>query len=187
MAGLIIGLVVAAGVFVTVDAPLGSSRPQRPVQGPAPTPQFGWPCPNGRLEALNTLPDLAAFPLLLPRDDLANARSVTAAYWCPISTDDGQWDGYPVLQFESGLVLRQFETQLAEPARTWSSLATQDKGSNTGAARGHSALVVSPSPSSGRKGTVEFVESGVQVVLIGNGSATAADLLRVSESMRAFD
>ena len=100
-----------------------------------------------------------------------------SVYWCP--TNGRQL----AFQFDSGLIVALAPAKWAEPQAKWAEFAAANPRIDLGAVRGVPAMILEPS-AEGASGAVTWQERGMEIVVYGNGSAPAEQLVQVAESLR---
>jgi hypothetical protein len=87
-----------------------------------------------------------------------------------------------VQRYSNGFVLTQEPNSIKDPDAAWQRFANEYKEFSVGTVRGVSASLAERG--SGADGGVQFVEDGVLIDLVGNGTVPLKDLMGVVETLR---
>jgi len=90
------------------------------------------------------------------------------------------------MHFTSGIVVLQEADSIGDPARAWQRLANQDSvDTSVGTVQGEPAALIDPAKSNGGAlGSVTVVLGGTIVWVVGDGTLSISDLVRVADSLR---
>jgi len=133
------------------------------------------------LTTLGAAPAQAGYQLLAPHDSLADSSSggsFTGIWQCAGREFE--------MHFTSGIVVLQKADSIGDPARAWQRLANQDSvDTSVGTVQGEPAALIDPAKSNGGAlGSVTVVLGGTIVWVVGDGTLSISDLVRVADSLR---
>lgn len=113
--------------------------------------------------------------LLLPSEPNANSSNVKTVAVCPGGDQI-------IVVFNNGVWVFRMPNPGSAP--DWKSFAANDPNeAKVGSVNGRSALIITPSQTQDRRGSVTVVVNGVQLVVVGNTTLSADELIRIAESV----
>ncbi len=114
---------------------------------------------------------LAPFTILFPQDEFANEENLKEVHYCAPTVFN--------FFFTTGVIVSVQVNSIPNPDEAMARIA-KTSGGFVGTVRGHKSAMV-------EGGGLEFVESGVLVVVKSDGSFSLDSLKRVAESMRPLN
>ena len=174
-------MVVATGMCLV----LASCGPGRLPRGdPAPRgPQLPGLC-GGEILELRDAARFTPYAILVPDHPLASEDTLESVEWCPVPE-------LLAMSFTSGVQVQLSTSQLGDPAEVFARHAEAYAGTTVGTVRGVVASFTEPG-SMGEDsvgpapGGVEFVEDGVLIDVVGDGSIALEDMKAIAESLKAY-
>jgi len=176
-------------IFATAScsaASSGSSITAQPSGSTSRIKEFGGLAMNecevaDNLTTLEAASAQAGYQLLAPHDVLADSSpggSLTGIWQCGGREFE--------MHFTSGIVVLQEANSIGDPARAWQRLANQDSVDTlVGTVQGEPAALIDPAKSKGGAlGSVTVVLGGTIMWVVGDGTLSISDLVRVADSLR---
>lgn len=184
--GVAAGSVAVAALAVFA---LGRSSGSDGAGSPDATPRrvdAGGFCAAGTAEEvrLDRAIEVVEFGLLVPDHAAARAANLDRVLLCWNGSSDVRAVAAVRLEYGSGVVVIEEESDLADPERTYRELA-EEPGISLTTVHGRVGNLGEISDERGAPGGVEWVEGGRRVVVQGNGAIDPAALLAVARSARA--
>ena len=174
-----LGLVAALVLAVMASTRSSDPVPQRGGESAKATSPLTRPC-DGHVESFNQATRELPYELLIPNTELASQSSLKATWSC----DD---IGQIALEYESGVVVYERLSDLADPAATYAALAKEYPEYSTGEVRGVPASLAAPDPKQGVSGGVDFVVGDARYIVAGDETIPLDALREVAESMRPVE
>jgi hypothetical protein len=185
--------IVLVGVAAALSATaLGSSRSpsrNRAAQLPNATVDrspninsldFPTPCIGSRT-TIAEAESWTSYSLLAPHDELANETNVTGVWICRAQE--------VAVEYTSGVTLYMGPNTLRDAEAVFRRMAQLYPEFSVGKVRGHAANLIDPAKSTNgtAKGGVDFIEDGIRVTVLGNGSIQLPQLVDVADSLSERD
>jgi hypothetical protein len=179
---IFVGAAVAALVVSSLIEPPGPQTRHEAGVPPADASnrlnQLDFPTPCvGSESTMSSAESRVPFTLLEPHSDLASEANMSAVWSCAGDS--------VAMEYASGVAIYMMPNEFKDAEAVFQRMAALYPEFAVGKVRGHVASLIDPAKSTNgtASGGVDFIENGVRITVLGNGSIPLLHLVDVAESL----